>query len=100
MQMQSSSKVRWLVISSKRPGIDTQTQEKERNETKIRWPPPRATLGYSVFNTKHDLLPSHNRRQKKNVKRRKQGKRKEEIRRKRQAKYVTRVLKSFLQEMP
>jgi hypothetical protein len=59
MQMQSSSKVRWLVISSKRPGIiDTQTQEKERNETKIRWPPPCATLGYSVFNTKHDLLPS------------------------------------------
>jgi hypothetical protein len=29
---------------------------------------------------KHDLLPSHNRQQNKNVKRRKQGKRKEEIR--------------------
>jgi hypothetical protein len=60
--------------------IEKPRQRKKKKETKIRWPPPCATLGYSVFNTKHDLLPSHNRQQNKNVKRRKQGKRKVEIR--------------------
>jgi hypothetical protein len=43
-------KVKPVVISSKAQASSTRKQ-KERG-TKIRWPPPRATLGYSVFNKK------------------------------------------------
>jgi hypothetical protein len=83
MQIQSSSKVRWLVISSKRPGI-IDTQRKKRKETKRKYDGRRHVqrwgIQYSTQNMICCLL--HNRQQKKNVKRRKQGKRKEEIRRK------------------